>query len=485
MARHPALILLLVGLLSSGCASRAPLHPGGPGGAQELLPYYVADEFPIDWDHSDADHHDMRLHDAAYNLDFQAYHACTPAGAWTPEAPGGFAGAAFDGSFLYVANNRGLCVLDVRDPTAPRFVSQYAGPAGSDVELSADGHYAFLGTQRQALPAAGTLPSTQPDQLPRGVHVINVQDPARPRFESYYPVPTNGVHTLSTYLQGPTQLVFIQTYDWVPPGELNSTVQPPPAPQNNAPVTPRVEITRLTRDPTGAAFLERVGEFEFPRPPTQPLVHYFPHDSHAQKHPMTGQDLLFVAYWNAGLVILDITNPVIPRQIAQYADPSPSRYNQYHDVHASEELIDGRHITVTGPEVEQGPETGVLRVFDTTDPTRPAQLGTWRLPGDLGIPKEFRFSPHEFSVHGGRIYLGSNHAGVWVIDISDAEHLRNPASWGYYFPHGDARLEPSKWSTSSSTWGAYYHDGSFYATESASGVHVLQFRGDRTPHPPV
>lgn len=458
----------LAGCLGGEAPEPAPASP-------TPSPYFMGDDFPLDTDH---DHADMTLHNASFNFEFVSYHSCTPEGTFQSGPLGQFTDIAFHHPYAFIGQAAGFCILDIADPAQPKFVSRYVGQRqnASDIDLSADGDYLLLPTQRNPLQIPNVADPTK--SLPRGILVFNVKDRRNPVLDFFYPVPTNGVHTISTYLMEARQLVFIQTYDWIPPGELNETVKPPALNPTNPPGTPRVEIAELVVDAAGKAELRRISLFEVPRPPGDPLLQWFPHDAQAQKHPKTGQTLLYVAYWDAGLVLVDISEPARPAMMARYDNRSPSVYNHYHDARASEVLIDGRHVTVTAPEIYAGPETGVVRIFDTSDPRQPVQIGWWKLPGNLGIPRDFLYSPHVFSLDEGRIYLGHRHAGVWVLDISTADNLTWPKAVGYYFPHGDARLPSAAWSRSSNVWGAYFHEGLVYVTEENAGLHVLRFRGD-------
>lgn len=461
---YSLVLVAIVGL--SGCIGANP--PGVPSGDAAEVAYYLLDEFPVDLDH---DHADVALHEASQNIELAGYHACTQDGG-LKSAVGGYTDIAFHEEYAFVGTSKGFCILDLTQPTVPAFVSAFAGEPASDLDVSADGQYVFLPTQRNRLDSLAG-PGGPTSNLPRGVTVVNVADKAKPVFESYYPVPTNGVHTLTPYKLGDRQLVFIQSYDWVPPGELGVPV---PAPQQNPGATQRIEVTELTRLPSGAMGLELVSRWSYPRPLDDPGAFWFPHDSTAQQHPLTGKHLLYVAYWDAGLVIVDISEPETLRLVSTFRQKEPSVYNQYHDVKVFDELIDGRHITVTGPELSSGPEAGHVRVFDTTNPAKPIQLSTWRLPGNPGTPSGFLYSPHVFNLADGRIYIGHNHGGVWVIDIHNAALLEKPASAGFYFPRGDEAK--GEWSKTSTVWGAYWREGYVYATEGSSGVHILQFSGD-------
>lgn len=453
--------------------------PKGPA-MIDPLGHYLPDVFPYDLDH---DHADAALHDAAFGLRFVGYHACTAPGT-VDSATGGYTDVAFHDDLAFVGTGGGFCILDVADPAHPRFVSSYEGEAASDLEISHDGRFVFLLTQRNRATALVDPPTSPTPNLPRGVIVVNVQDAGQPRFESYYPLPTNGVHTATPYLHGDRQLLIVQTYDWLPPRELLPAGLDPPTPEVNAPLTPRVEITELV--PVGQSQqLVRLAAWSLDRPAAEPFARWFPHDAFAQFHPLAQKHLLYVAYWDAGLVILDIDDPSQPRPVSRFDAREPSVYNQYHDVEAFADLIEGRHITVTAPEIPSGPVAGHVRVFDTTDPARPIQLGTWRLPGDPGTPGGFLFSPHVLTLDRGRILIGHNHAGAWVIDVHNETLLRKPATAGFFAPRGDESAHA--WSRSISVWGAYVHEGLVYATESGSGVHVLAWNSTAPPsdRPPV
>jgi hypothetical protein len=437
--------------------------------------YYLSDEFPVDLDH---DHTDPTLHEADFQIEFVAHNACTESGEFVSGSTvGGFTDIAFWGDYAFVGKRDGFCILDISEPTAPKFVSHYRGEPAADLEVSPDGKYALLLTQRNTVPTAAQAGSTDPtDNLPRGAIVVDVTDKTDPQFESYYAVPSNGVHTAAVYAMGERTIVSIQTYDWVPPSGLPATG----VPQQNAPGTQRIELTELKADPTGTMTLQRLGMFSQPRPTTTPLALHFPHDVYMQQHPITGKTLLYAAYWDAGMIILDISDPTSPTLVSRYDDPAPSKYNAYHDVKVSEELIDGRHITVAGPELEAAVgEAGKFRIFDTTDPAHPVQLSAWGLPGVDGFGGGYQFSPHVFQVIDGRIYLAHNHGGIWVLDISNETLLKDPKVAGYFFPHGDEG-NPESWAKSASVWGAYVQNGYIYATEGTQGVHVLQWIGDDT-----
>lgn len=464
-------LMMIAALLSIGLAGCV----GGNGDdgddptRERTIDYYTSPDFLADLEH---DHSDPTLHAESHNMAFIDNHDCTEDGVWGDDTPQ-ITDIKEWGDYLFVNQLNGFCILDISEPSNVTFVSHFEAEAGSDIDVSADGNYVFHATQRNPPPGTDGTPDAE-DDLPRGLYVVDVSDKADPTFASFYPVPSNGVHTVH-YLKHANgdDLVLIQTYDWFPPGELGLPVS-----SVGTGPSQRVEITRLVGDATGT-HLERVGVYTLPKPPSEPAGEYFPHDCTAQEHPFTERTYIYCAYWNHGMAIVDITNPAQPALVSQYDDAAPSNYNQYHYVLPAPDLIDDRHITIGAPELQVGVgEVGHIRVFDTTDPTNPVQLGTWTLPGVPGFDGGFLYSPHQFDIANGHIYMGHNHGGTWVIDISNESLLSNPMSAGAVIPHGDEDLDASEWPRLGNVWVAIEHEGYVYSADRVAGIHVHRYLHD-------
>ena len=202
----------------------------------------------------------------------------------------------------------------------------------------------------------------------------------------------------------------------------------------------------------------------------------FNHDNIVSVHPITGQVLLYAAYWDAGLRIIDISNPPsiadpyglswpqddeIGRWMgcpsasdgwygpnggghanmsAEYWGNSADGNGWIHYVIPYEHLLcDGvwenspkpwpescgtgpadpefgvnwRHLTMIAPEYgTENNHTGWVRTIDTTDPTKPFLVSEWKLPGK-GIRADGSEHEHHF-IPGGYIY--SPHNGDTGLD---------------------------------------------------------------------
>lgn len=456
---------VVVALLLAGCFADAPSSTPGTTRAP-LAP--LVDEEPVVQDH---DHTDRALHNGSWNLRLVAH--VKPWGDGSAYGNGTVNELAVNGQHVYVSRSNpegGFAVIDMSEPRAPRVVGDFRSEGGGDIEVTSDGNYALLSTQR-------TLPGQQSvdnptARTPRGVYVVDVTDKAHPTLSSFFPLPTNGPHTMHYHRAGPDlEIVALQTYDLVTNPVTTSL-------EAALPVTQRVYLTQLVRTSDGAR-LEPLSVYSVPDVP-QPGRLVFPHDAFIETHPETGQRLMYVAYWDAGLRIVDISDPNMPREIAAFSDFAPSGIVSLHDARTFPAPVNGSHVTVVGPEIVTAPEAGQLTFLDTTDPVSPRKLGWWSVPGNLTVDAPFLFSPHVFDTDAqGRVVMGHNHAGVWLIDASDPA---DPVSIGHYQPHEEREGD---WGPRPSVWGARFFGGLIVATDGPTGLYVLETIDGALPGAPV
>jgi hypothetical protein len=441
-------------------------------------------------------HFDAALHNGSWNLQLVGYHngvdASGDPAAINAAAPlGYYTELAVTDKFAYLSRQSedgsfgGFSIVDIRDPANPRLEGEFFGLGSADLEVNDEETLAFLATQRNLPPQiAGSVLAAQDPRagLPRGIYVVDIEQKDAPTLESFVPLPVNGPHTL-TWFRHPdgNQYVAVCTYDLVTDpgtGALLGTL----------PVTQRVILLRVVQDSGSPATLVPVGQFTIPeQAPAGKL--FLPHDTRVQVgHPYDGGDkvLLYVAYWDKGLRILDITDPASPQmtEIGQSTDLSPSAFNNLHLAQPFDGPIGAseRWVTVTQPEIQQADgETGQLTFFDTTDPTSPEKLGHWTLPpgeqGQLGI-SGFDFSPHNFDLWDGKVALGHFHAGVWVIDVHDDANLLEPKSVGFYMPN---KPRPGSPVHQPSVWGVFVQEVQgeplLFAIDEATGLYILRYTG--------
>ncbi|MDX1612108.1 MAG: hypothetical protein R3185_07045, partial [Candidatus Thermoplasmatota archaeon] len=415
------LLLLLPAL--AGCIGASEDDPTAPTNASLTPPRALSSVVAQAHDHAGTEEHTF-----SWNLDPVGFQSGYEDG----EIAGGFTELAVHLPYVYLCrggSEPGVVVVDVSEPETPRFVSHFAMPRCDDIETSQDGAWVFASAQRNRAQEAAR-DSDGPASLPRGTWVLDASDPRQLVFESFYPMPYNGPHTISTYrYEDGREVVFHMLYDLY--ARLEPTGQAPvPAPDGSVPVSQRIEVTELTQGPEGTTRLEQVAVYQDLEQATmRPEATIIPHDAIVHEHPETGTPYLLVAYWDAGVQVVDVSDPSDPVLVSEFQDFAPSALANIHQVRAFPNLLDGRWIVVAEPEIVTAEESGQLTFIDATDPTQLVKLGHWTLPGEVTIPEPFLFSPHNFDLdEAGRIYLAHQHAGLWVISVHGTGTPSEPAT---------------------------------------------------------
>jgi len=464
------------------------------GGGEDRPDYkQVQDEVALDaarvllQDHGKADGHaDAALHRGGMNLEPVGYHNGVDDSGEPDRIPaqGYYTELAVTRNYAYLTRHSldgsygGFSIIDIRNPSSPAYVGGFSALGGADIEVSDDERLAFFATQRNTPEElAGHGMAYQEPSTPRGIVIVDISDKAFPEQAGFQPLPVNGPHTLS-YLRHTDggEYLLVCTYDLVTDPGTGAIV-------GAVPVTQRVLVYRIERVPSSpvgplpvdGVVLVPVSQFQLTDSPPQGRL-FFPHDAVPQVHP-DGRVLLYVAYWDKGVQIVDISDPASPVHVSGFTEFSPSSRNNVHQVRPFDEPIGGRHVTVTEPEIIAADETGHFFFLDTTEPESPEKLGHWTLPGDL-IVQSLEFSPHNFDTWDGKVALAHNHAGLWVVDVGDEENLREPKTAAYYMPTPSRAESPRP---QPYVWGVFEQrtaQGSLlFASDEATGLHILRYTG--------
>lgn len=466
--RHVA-VTVLIGL--AGCLAPNPALVPDDELEWSVLPADFVPPFDAEHDHTDP-----ALHAFAAGLEPLGYHNLAPGSDGTQAADRGNwinseiivrGSHAFLG---YVGGGHLVSILDISNASRPRLLGTYdTGNAWAvDVAVSDDGNWIFVCVYSSA---TGTY--FTPDYLlqahdaPTGVAapsvtVIDARDKARPVLSSVLPVHGLGPHT-AVYHRYPDgrEVLFVNKGD-PSPGNVILVADIVPSATGGRVLEPRTTIS-----------LDAVG------------MNNIPHDVDVAEHPLTGQTVLYAAWWDAGLVTVDVSDPAEPEVLAHFTAFAPDDVVQLHDVHPFPRLVGDRHYSIATPEIPAGPTTGPLRVFDTTDPREPRLVGTWTLPGSFGVDRSFNFSPHNFQfLPDGRVALGHGHAGVWIVDwlgpggpaAPDPAFLEAPRAAAFFVPHAEGARPPA-WSPvfgAPWVWGTAVDErGVLWVADSASGLYAL------------
>jgi hypothetical protein len=360
------------------------------------------------------------------------------------------------GDYLFVMRAGTVQILDVSDPSDIQEVSVLKGPhAVLDVKVSDDGKYLFVGDDAEASGAlGGRLP-----QLSGGTYVYDVSDPANPRFVTYQPIgERRGPHMLAYHRMPDGREIVLGA---------------------NADVSISA-FDRSTETLTELARYQADLVLAFNRDPqvVDALYQGWAHDMFAMNEA-DGTVLMYVANWDAGLRIVDITDPAAPKEVGGWNAFPDGHEGNLHTV--STAWIGDRRITVGAVEVGfavvggyhylMGTDANIVYVWDTTDPASIELLGVWQNPvephsgRDQSAFNEKLTSTHNLQLEDGRVYLAHYGMGTWVLDVSTPETQMAPAVLAYYMEEG------------MSTWDVTLHKGIMF-TSGAEGILALHFAPD-------
>ena len=201
-----------------------------------------------------------------------------------------------------------------------------------------------------------------------------------------------------------------------------------------------------------------------------------PHDVSIAVHPLTGRTYAYIAYWDLGVVIVDVTDPANPTKVGAADDFGLAPSREIHMARQSEALIDGKVIVVAEPEIGSQATTGYMSMIDVSDPTAPVFVSNWKIPGDADSAGGGR-GPHYFDLRDGRVALASYSAGFWVFDIHDATNLLTPRTVGYAFVATGAATGAGGL-LGGSAFDAWWADPThMLGSESGNGLVVFRFNG--------
>jgi hypothetical protein len=358
-------------------------------------------------------------------------------------------------NYLFVDNGAAIQILDVTNPAAPEEVGRFTGLADiQDVKVSDDGNWMFIGNDDEAsiAPLGGVARAG-------GFYVVDVSDKAHPELKSYLPVgPRRGPHMV-TYFRTAAgdELVFGANAD--------------------------VSINRFDR---ASGTLTELARYQadlataYNRDPTVFDVYYqgYAHDMVVREDAVTGKTLMYVANWDAGLRIVDISNPSTPNELGGWNDFPEGHEGNLHTV-ASDRIGD-RTITVGAVEVgfaivgganyATHQDRSIVYVWDTTDPSAIVLLGTWENPAALPSNRDYIegsvSSTHNLQLEGGRIYLAHYTMGVFVLDVSTPELQQGPGLLAFRDAADD------------NVWDVILEDGILYASDESHGVVAMHYLPD-------
>jgi hypothetical protein len=311
-----------------------------------------------------------------------------------------------------------------------------------------------------------------------GISILDISDKAHPRWAGFQPVAPDGPHAI-TYanITSPDgahhHILFASTYAFA---YAYGSV--------NVPTTQREIVYELdTGTVPGVAMLKEIYAYTDSNAGQVSPVNRdgeFPHDVTVAVHPLTHRTYAYIAYWDLGVVILDVSDPAHPVKVGQAADFGAAPTREIHMARQSEGLIDGKVVLVAEPEIGGQPTTGYMSVIDVSDPTHPTFLSNWKIPGNATSAGGGR-GPHYFDLREGRVAMASYAAGFWVFDIHDHANLLRPRTVAYALVQpgpGNGLPGPLGGLGGGSAFDAWWADRTHVVgSETGKGLVVFEYQG--------
>ncbi len=194
---------------------------------------------------------------------------------------------------------------------------------------------------------------------------------------------------------------------------------------------------------------------------------------------------LWLAAWDAGVVLLDTTDPAQPSMVTAFGF-DPETEGNAHSVAADSAaglLIRNDQDLINADVGRHGPGWGGQRFYDVSDPTAVVELSTFMTeratPDSRGSARhtDGRYSAHNAQIVDGIEYVAWYSDGVRIVDISDPTA---PGELGSFVP--PARVDPQGyWDAPDGTrafamvWGVHVADDLIYVSDMHSGLWIVRY----------
>jgi len=301
-----------------------------------------------------------------------------------------------DGDALYVAHfgpsGMGTSILDVSDPARPSLVHQWQAPPGTHTHKVqvADGlllvnHERFRGG----------------DPWSAGMAVYRLDDPFEPRQIGWWPSGGQGVHRI--VWNGGRYAYLSATADGF---------------------DHRIWVIVDLADPTHPV---EAGRWWWPgQIPAG--------KAYAAHHALVHGERAYLGFWDAGMVILDISDVTRPRQVATLS------WSPGGNTHTCMPLPGRSLVVVTDEAVAERcqEQQKLVRVVDVRDERHPVVVGTCPPPEGDFCQRGLRVGPHNLHEHrpGQAAYRSESlvfvtyfNAGLRVYDLADPTAPGEVAHW--------------------------------------------------------
>jgi hypothetical protein len=389
------------------------------------------------------------------------------------------------GDYAYVGTWSGPCpgtgvkVIDASNAASPRLVStlgSYVNTSDEDMEVLSVSTPAFTGD----LLAVGLQDCGLEGQAPgkTGVDLWDVTDPVHPSHLGFFDTGAAGTHEVSLTKQGGRVLALAAVpFSEDASGGTVGDFQLLDVTDPRAPVR---------TDDWGAG---KDGHLPFGFACSDLCRGHFPAVFDHSASPSTDGRTAYLAYWDAGAIIVDISNPSDIRFIGRTIYPSDSEGDTHSAmpnaagtvlVTTDEDFSPGETVAA-GEKKEPGDTWGFARIWGITNPASPVHLSDFATPHSLTNSTSGFYSVHNPQIRGTTLYLSWYSDGLRIVDISNPAR---PTEVGFYRPKptldptgvfqafGPAGAHPIPF-----VWGVYPLGGRIYLSDINFGLYIVRQAG--------
>jgi hypothetical protein len=373
--------------------------------------------------------------------------------------------------FAYIGHgfSNGITVVDVRDPKHPKTVNFIACPKNTrahhlqthgDLLLAVNGPSVWtMQINEKAYFSGSSAEDTKAKEFTTGLRVYDLSKPEAPREIAFMPTDGLGPHRI-WYVGGRYAYLSIHFADF------------------SDHVLAIVDMADPTRPHV-------VGKFWLPgmwsgggEKPTWPQGKRY-----ALHHGLVAGNLLYSAWRDGGLAIVDVGDPTKPKLIRHHNWDPPFGGGTHSPLPLSD-----RNLLVVADEANFADCSKGLRyvwIFDVRDPSNPISIATCPIPDEADYCKKGgNFGPHNLWENRPGAFQSSNlifatlhNAGVRAYDISNAFA---PREVGYFVPPNPTKMmdpRPNRPQVILSCDVFVDTQGLMYLTDSNAGLNILQFEG--------
>ena len=329
---------------------------------------------------------------------------------------------------------------------------------------------------------------------PHGTSILDVKDPKRPRIVAQLQVP-EGIHSHKVQVKGDLMLVNYERYrtEKKPQGGLKIfDISDRSSPREIA-FFPAEGVHRFTFDGRYVYFspqlegylgnIVMILDLKDPSRPEEVGRWWMPGQwisggetptwkerAHRCHHPIRKGNRLYVSYWHAGFVILDISDMSRPKLVS-HLDWSPPYPSPTHTTLPLPWKLMGREILVVTDEEAQKTSPSppaFMWLVDITEETRPIPISTYIVPYEPEAILEHQFGAHQPAeqVYDKVLFVTWFAGGLRAIDISNPHA---PRGVGYYVP---APGKGQKTVKSNDVFRS--EDGLIYLVDRLDGLEILE-----------